>query len=454
MKLKYLSALLFSLTIAACGGGSDSEVSNGGSGSGGTGNGGTGSGQSFSAVSGQFTDATNESQKFPNYARLANSNLPYTEEIDGGQKSMLFCSQSYNYYYFESKYAKVYGNPSYADDLKKIASVIDESYELVLKEMGFTVEKFGESKLKFHKNYLFEAMIQGINNGQFDSVKMAGFGVNVDANIWDPYSVKNYRNDVKQSEYFDYAVKIMGSLSKEKHMEIDAINETSPLTVDSFLEVQDKVTVCANETLAGLSSGQGRGMQTGIVVVPFEKYDSAGAEKVSSYKALVKHELVHYFQMALGAVGVDRWFLEGQAVYISGQQIASKADYMKISVPPVFAKNTNSETEMLRTFSETNKYELIYKHYGLAYSMLVKYNKDVMDDVLVNSAGAAVRHYYEPHSGIEACDTDGNYQDVRSCGKFEEAFANSMVDKNGAKMSLYNLKSNYNFHMGNYASSN
>jgi hypothetical protein len=98
-----------------------------------------------------------------------------------------------------------------------------------------------------------------------------------------------------------------------------------------------RVQICAQTPLI-LGVGQGSGAARGFIVLSTDSPSLVRSFLVSNfdmYKKLVKHELVHTYQLSTLAGGsfafADTWFTEGLAEYIaSGKSSKTKADIMAL----------------------------------------------------------------------------------------------------------------------------
>lgn len=124
---------------------------------------------------------------------------------------------------------------------------------------------------------------------------------------------------------------------------------------------QQKLYVCLNENASDI--GWGEGITLGITFTAPSIYDRKNAAQI------IVHELIHTIQKAYSSSPgtfsfLPRWMLEGQAVYLSGQNVAKVSEHANYA--PVSVVSFSDE------YGDTGE---AYEHYGLAYSYLHENNE-------------------------------------------------------------------------------
>ncbi|QBG36878.1 hypothetical protein [Litorilituus sediminis] len=184
---------------------------------------------------------------------------------------------------------------------------------------------------------------------------------------------------------------------------------------------QDKIYVCLTNNNSNI--GWGEGTNLGI------SFSAPSVFSRQNPQQVVVHELIHTIQMAYTSSPytfshLPRWLLEGQAVYLSGQTVASKsqhANYEPLSV--------NSFSDEYGDASEA------YQHYGLAYSYIHE-----------NSGLANIKGLFSAMHGKYSGESfSTNYSWV-----FAQSFANYMQDHHQQALDYTRYASDYHTLIGTW----
>ena len=201
--------------------------------------------------------------------------------------------------------------------------------------------------------------------------------------------------------------------------------QSQSATVPSLDEVTYKTKLYVCLTNNTQSSTWGEGTRLGISFSAPSVYSQKNAEQT------IVHELIHTYQLAFTSSPVTfsflpRWLLEGQAVYLSGQNIAKLSNYANYD--PVSVVNY---------YDEYGDIEEAYEHYGLAYSYIHE-NNDINN----------IKQAYEALNGLYS---DATFSDTVSVSStLKEQFELYLKDKDGNALSYDDFKQNYYDYMSNW----
>lgn len=404
--IKNLSVLVIALGLTACGSGG-SGGSSGSDGTGGnTGGGNTGGNSTY--VSGQFKDASSTGQHF---AKIDPANGIYDNDLGSMASS---CKDATKY--FESDKVMVYGSDSISEDhFKRSATLVQNNISWAMSSMNTTFEQFNEDRIKLAK-FAVSNMMTAIEQMDF-----YGKPDNFDSMSYDEKKSWSYQyiRSMSTQDQITFAIQA-GEYNGYTYTKEDVI-------------YQDKVIVClkdSNNTGASVGEGHRLGLSLAVPAI-FNK---------QSYEQLIKHELIHTVQTGIaysfeGNI-IPRWFAEGQAVYLAGQDIASESEVTNYYVPDyVYAYDENGED-----------YGKLYSHYGLAYKYLLDANSSSkMVEVIYNTAD----NYY-PFMQLNALPDDYEYHYYDLTGNqietapFIMGFDQSQLKmKNGAQLKFIEWKNHY-----------
>lgn len=330
---KALSLSVLALALTACGG-SGSSDSGTGSNNTGTGNtGGSSNNGGGSYVSGQFKNSGDTGE----YYIKSDPNSGFVEQEFGSLARK--CVTTNNDYYFESDRAMVFGSSSLDQDaFKRVATLVEDNLDGALSLMSMTYSELIEER-------------SSIATFAIRHVRTA-------LPIMDFYGKPDNYNDMSSHEQMSWGLVYFDSLSKadQVNFAIEAGKELGMTYQQKDVVYKDKVYVCLNESDSTINVGEGNRLGLSLSV--------PGLFNISGQDELVTHELIHTAQYALvrsleGGI-LPKWFVEGQAVYLSGQSIASHSDHSDKNVP-----------SFVSSFDQ-NGHDIgeLYRHYGLAYKYL------------------------------------------------------------------------------------
>jgi hypothetical protein len=269
-----------------------------------------------------------------------------------------WCNESSKY--FETDHLRVYSVRDISDsDYKSLASVIQNSMPSAFAAMGFTIDSMNAFKPVFHPGDVDSLLFQGI--GRFGDKAGAGFN---DMFYTGLYSDVDWAS---LSQTKDLGLLILNhymQLDKTKLADIDDYLVEYDSTGGYYYRSDEKLSVCVNRSMGSSSFAEGH-----FYGVNFAEPADDGRVLESEYS---QHELIHYAQYQhyrvmnqtsykLSLLSFPRWFTEGQATYLAGQDIARKSEAVNTSI------------DDMNNASDRNQY---YREYGLAYSY-VHENNDI-----------------------------------------------------------------------------
>ena len=375
---KAFALVAASLTLAACGGG--------GSGGGG--------GAPSNLVEGDFFYASSTGASYPD------------DNAGNGQFGQRCTGEDH---YFETKDGRirVYGSTSYSvTDFRVVATHIDKHLDPVLTRFGMTWDEFVDQRQLLTSDSMEELL---------------KFQLNEDGSIQDPSNPST--SDAAVTFPIWAAMSTLDRLGV-----IEQITDTIRNSPDygvfvgeeqiPDLQYRDKVIGCLNPNMGGGSFGEGT--RHGIAVPP-----NTGSYPGSA-STMIKHELVHFVQENMTRTGgtaktLPRWFAEGQAIVFAGQGYHHPSRHYDYS--PV---------DVVSPGFETIPANEAYKHYGLAYSYLDKYNTT---ENMTNIMWLMRDDSPNP--------LNQNYGDGVHAPGFINGFDSGMLDHEGNPLTFADYKANY-----------
>jgi hypothetical protein len=387
-KLLVISSLL--LTLSACGGGDDGEETSN--------NNSNYVAPNTSTVSGQFYKSTDTGKYF------STEDFPSYEQY--GQNAR-HCYQSYNDYYFESEKTMVFGNPALPEsDFKQAATWVENNLASALTSMGVSEQEFFDAKSSIRLSRLKEIRNWLNQKGYPD------FSYPAEFDSW------------TNQQQNDWATKTTKELTTD---EVVNLTLSDPYTqkTEADIKLEDKIYVCLHENTQPY--GWGEGTAIGITI---------GAESIvvpDNINKLIQHELIHTIQYAISAdidgFKLPRWFSEGQAVYLSGMNVANKANH------------SNYDPTLVVSYSdEYGDPALAYEHYGLAYQYLKETNTQPSILSMMKNL-KALSYDYSIQLNAEL-DENHNYVEI---------FNAQIKQQNGNALKVSEYRDNYHSLMNSYA---
>lgn len=334
----------------------------------------------------------------------------YGEDHFGGYGHNAYhCAENYNDYYYETDNFMIFGNPALPlSDFESAAKWVESNLSSALTSFGISKSGYFDARGR--------ARISVLNHIRFGLESQ-------------------YYSNVEYPAEFDnmsFESQVMWATTKAKQLSDEEIltlvreypYDENKLESEIFLE--EKIYVCLHENQGAYGWGEGTPM--GITI---------GAESVSTLPynvdKVVQHELIHTFQHALSSSyegsKLPRWFAEGQAVYLSGMNIAEKQNY-----------GDYHPTSVIDFTDEYGDVSQAYEHYGLAYKYLAEANsKSVINDML--------KHVGElNHSWMVQGDAD--YKENHN---YVEAFEQHIKQQDGTPLSVHQFREDYHQIMSAYA---
>jgi hypothetical protein len=331
---KALSLSVLALVLTACGGSGSSDSGTGSNNTGTGNNGGSSNNGSGSYVSGQFKNSGDTGE----YYIKSDLNSGFVEQEFGSLARK--CVTDNNDYYFESDRTMVFGSRSLdKDTFKRVATLVEDNLDGALSLMSMTYSELIEER-------------SSIATFAIRHVRTA-------LPIMDFYGKPDNYDDMSSHEQMLWGLMYFDSLSKadQVNFAIEAGKELGMTYEQKDVLYKDKVYVCLNES--GSTTNVGEGNRIGLSLSVPVLFNISGLDE------LVTHELIHTAQYALvrsleGGI-LPKWFVEGQAVYLSGQSIAQHSDHSLVTVP-----------NYVSSFDQEHDLDIgeLYRHYGLAYKYL------------------------------------------------------------------------------------
>lgn len=333
---KFALAAAIALSMSGCGGGSDDSSSEP------PGGGPTPPPPSSPNLDGTFKSSEDTGIYFSSPA-ITMSTTGFVTNQYGRNGSD--CVTTYSNHYYELGDVLVFGNPDLPDsDYTQVADWIDKNFDVVLGEFGMTRADYFDAR--------------NDNNTVIANTIISQY----------PLTPDEFPSIPKPEDFDDWEYPQIEAYLVEKISEMDAEAFTSlvrnsfyssDFPEDSLVVFEDKLYVCLVESDNTFYWGEGTPL--GISVNAPSYGLSNDVEK------LIKHELVHTIQHAVArnsqGLFLPRWFTEGQAVYHSGMDVASKGEHGQYEPTSV----------VFFTAEYGDPFEA-YRHYGLAYQYLFDAN--------------------------------------------------------------------------------
>lgn len=317
------------------------------------------------------------------------------------------CTQQYNDYYFETENTLIFGNPNLPEsDFKQVATWVENNFDSSLSAMQVAKGDYFSNRYAIRLDGL-KYIRNNIAYKQYDSVSYPS-----EFDSW------NYEQQV------DWATKTTKNMNTAQAVGLLVNDPYSPFQTESEAVLEDKLYVCIHETTT--TNGWGEGNLVGInvgapsIIVPHE------VDKI------VKHEIIHTIQYALTAnfegLGLPRWFSEGQAVSLSGMNVAHKSKHGEYDPTLVVYYN-----------DEIGDQATAYSHYGLAY----QYLKDANGQSSIISFMKDVKQVtYDFSKQLNS--------PLEEYHGYVEAFDKSMKQLNGAQLSVEQYRYDYHSLLTDY----
>ncbi|MDN3403273.1 MULTISPECIES: hypothetical protein [unclassified Pseudoalteromonas] len=317
------------------------------------------------------------------------------------------CTLQYNDYYFETANTLIFGNPNLPEsDFKQVATWVENNFDSALSAMQITKGDYFSNRYAIRLDGL-KYIRNNLAYKQYDSVSYPS-----------EFDNRNFEQQV------DWATKTTKNMDTAQAVGLLVNDPYSPFQTESEAVLEDKLYVCIHET--NTANGWGEGNLVGInvgapsIAVPHE------ADKI------VKHEIIHTIQYALTAnfeeLGLPRWFSEGQAVLLSGMNVAHKSKHGEYDPTLVVYYN-----------DEIGDQATAYSHYGLAY----QYLKDANGQPSIISFMKDVKQVtYDFSKQLNS--------PLKEYHGYVEAFDKSMKQLNGAPLSVEQYRYDYHSLLTDY----
>lgn len=260
------------------------------------------------------------------------------------------CQSSYADRYYETENTLIYGNPNLPEsDFQQAANWIENNFSTALNAMGITKGEYfalrGNLRLEALESLQFQlyALDKNEKYGTFE--------------IPEQYGVNGYMTSEERAKWSYEA--IYKATSKDVVETLLSEPNGPGFTAENQILTEDKLYVCLHEKDSPWGWGEGHSLGLNI--------GAASIYTPSQVEQLIQHELIHTIQHALAGfidwLPTPRWFSEGQAVYLSGMEVAHKSKHSEYD-----------PTSVVTFWDEYGDPSDAYKHYGLAYEYLVEAN--------------------------------------------------------------------------------
>lgn len=398
---KTAAILIMATTLSACGGG-DGGGNDGGS---------SKNVDTNNYVAGDFKTLSQEN----NGSIVYFENLAYEFQCDIGAPDR----------YFESADVVVLAD-SYIgdDDFKYAATIVQNNLPVALSSMGYTKQEYLNEKRAYlsndYSNYFGQLFVG--NDFFGDEFSRENTHIETARVLIDVFGSRDeainfFNRDSLIIE--DLIVKMEGYYSSKSDQEI--IDDSYLIMSESgngsfndytFKAKASKLVICLESSRSDFNWGEGT--LKGMKIAP-NSVASRGDDA-----QVVVHELIHHLQMTFAGQfndfsTLERWFAEGQAVYLSGQKITS-------------GSHSRNPTGVLNIMEEGNHYSdvgLAYEDYGQAYKYLEQtYGQD------------SVRAMFKGMQDDKTSDPDDLFNQLPS---FENQFTGHLTDIEQFRLDYPNL---------------
>ena len=393
---KLLSSIGLLGLLTACGGGSDdSDVS------------------SVTSVSGSFKQS-------------AETGVYYSPDING-----IYDYDNLGYYastcrenrdsYYETDNVYVFGNPELSEsDYETAANWVESYFQNALNLMGLTAEEYFAERT-IARQYARELLLASLES--LRNTPWLTFG---DYVLPDEIQAISDSSDFNEAVY-EWAV--TQATNADAQDVIDTLIANDPtFDVYSSLELDNKLYVCLHENTNSYYWGEGT--YAGIVIAAPSVYTP------SSIDELITHELIHtiqkvFSQDATTSLRLPRWWLEGQATYVSGMGAVSKSEHDEYD-PTLVVSNSDE------VYSDD-----AYGHYPLAYQYLEEANSRETLVSFMSQLKSLVSNAYSEEYNNDLSISVEDYQ-------FINLFNDTMVDMEGNALTVEQWRNDYHSYMNDW----
>lgn len=328
------------------------------------------------------------------------------------------CHSLFNHHYFESDNVMVYGDPSLPDsDFEHAASLVEGQLQTAYSKTGFSEAEFKELR----PMYSVEVQRLTIIDFLVMHYLQTDDGLN-ELDITDidsDFPAPEDWNELDDNKRIALVTAYWNSISTVKQTDfIKQYEEFYDFDLVGHNTIPEKVVVCLDARMN--SSMWGQGTLLGMNIAPKSIADRSDSAQV------VLHELIHWIQLNVSTpieptIQIhDRWFIEGMATFLSGQQIAKEASgYYPVNVISYDDENAN--------FSDPG---VAYGHYSRAFQYLHENSGPTRVKELLLKMRYSTEEDRYAFSG-------------QSSDRFSLAFDEFMLKKNGEKLTFEEFKNNY-----------
>lgn len=339
--VKNISAALVCTTLAACGGGESNEEK--------------------SIDSTEYVDGS--------FKSLADTGFTVSKY----DSPMFGCFDNGVDRYFESENIIAVSTTDLPDsDLQHAATLASKSFPVALQKMGLTKAQYLDKKTSF-----ISRDIQNLAYLVTDS-RFADDFESAKTNLPELYQfLSSYLSDSEIVESYTannaqrYMQGVFGGMTNVELTQ--AFELAEQLDLLATVEIQgsnEKVVVCVDSQRQTIGWGEGGATGVGIAA-------NSTSPRSDDYQ-ITLHEMIHHLQITIagfssGSSELERWFAEGQAVYLSGMNITTG--------------NHSRNPIAVTTFVEESVYSdvaLAYEDYGQAYKYVSDtYGESAISDLLI-----------------------------------------------------------------------
>lgn len=342
----------------------------------------------------------------------------YAPNDPGGYGNFSECHSTFNHHYFESNNVLVYGDSSLPDsDFKHAATLVEQQLQTAFNKTGFSEDEFKnlrpaysiEIQRNITANFLTEHYVN--IDGRIELRDITFLDQDFPApKDWD--SLKFDQRIALVSAYWN-------GISRDKQAELIGLyEERYSFDLVGNNTIPSKVLVCLDSRMN--SSMWGQGTLLGMNIAP----NSLAARDDAS--RVVLHELIHWIQLNVSTpveptIQIhDRWFIEGMATFLAGQQIAKEASGF-------YPVNVISHEDESTNFNDPGA---AYGHYSKAFSYLYENSGPERIKALLLQMRYSIKEERHAYSG-------------QSSERFRAAFDANMLKEDGSRLTLEEFRNDY-----------
>lgn len=273
------------------------------------------------------------------------------------------CSNRFNAYYFETSQARIYGDPDLpTSDYRQVAALVEQGVDEALSKMDITLDQFQAYRPAYAPDIAQAvlSLLVRIHNGAFEGLSLDDIAVTFTTpNDWDTLDEAGVTRVL--TEFWNAA-------SDEVQQSLVQALLNHPLTQSALASLSPERNQLPAQLVVCMNTDINRTVYGTVYGINMAPPSLVSVQKDTP--ASVVHAVIHTVQLNLsapetGATLADRWFYEGQATMLAGQEQADDHH----SHNPV---NVVSEQDESDEFGDDGR--LPYAHYARAYDYLNDHN--------------------------------------------------------------------------------